>query len=93
MTWAFKSLSSSGDNPMRKEGSSMNEGKVLQFVTFKLENEEFGVDMLKVQEINRMMNITIEGLGKLGDRLPILLELEKIFASTGRKDIKNISNN
>jgi purine-binding chemotaxis protein CheW len=155
----------------------MNDGRILQLVTFKLENEEFGVDILKVQEINRMMNITkipnaptyiegvinlrgkiipivdlrkrlgfrdgvydkstriivveldglvlgfivdsvsevlrinestvepppaivagvesdyIEGVGKLGDRLLILLELKKIFASTDRKDIENIGNN
>ena len=36
----------------------MNEGKVLQLVTFKVDNEEFGVDILKVQEINKMLNIT-----------------------------------
>jgi purine-binding chemotaxis protein CheW len=155
----------------------MNEGKILQLVTFKLENEEFGVDILRVQEINRMMNITkipnapgfiegvinlrgkiipivdlgkrlgfrngtydkstriivveldglvlgfivdsvsevlrinentvepppsivsgidseyIEGVGKLDDRLLILLELNKIFASPDKKEMENMSNN
>lgn len=155
----------------------MDDGRILQLVTFKLENEEFGVDILKVQEINKMMNITripnappfiegvinlrgkiipiidlrkrlgfhnrvfdkstriivveldglvlgfivdsvsevlripgntiepppsivagiesdyIEGVGKLNDRLLILLELKKIFASTERKDIENIEMN
>ena len=31
---------------------------LLQLVSFKLGNEEFGVDILKVQEINRMLEIT-----------------------------------
>jgi len=153
----------------------MNEDRILQLVTFKLENEEFGVDILKVQEINRMMNITkipnapffiegvinlrgkiipivdlrkklgfasqeydkstriivveldglvlgfivdsvsevlripsntiepppsmvagieseyIEGVGKLEDRLLILLELKKVFASSERKEMEKIN--
>ena len=152
----------------------MNEGAILQLVTFKLGTEEFGVDILKVQEINKMMNITripnapaciegvinlrgkiipivdlrkrlgfreqpydkstriivveleglvlgfivdsvsevlripentiepppsmvagieseyIEGVGKLDDRLLILLELKKVFSSPERKDIESI---
>jgi len=155
----------------------MNEGAILQLVTFKLGTEEFGVDILKVQEINKMMSITkipnapgfiegvinlrgkiipivdlrkrlgfrekpydkstriivveleglvlgfivdsvsevlripentiepppsmvagieseyIEGVGKLDDRLLILLELKKIFSSPERKDIENIDMN
>jgi len=155
----------------------MNEGRILQLVTFKLGSEEFGVDILKVQEINKMMNITkipnapvfiegvinlrgkiipivdlrkrlgfkdqeydkstriivveldglvlgfivdsvsevlripentiepppsmvagieseyIEGVGKLDDRLLILLELKKIFSSPEKKDIENIEGN
>ncbi len=152
----------------------MNEAKILQLVTFKLSSEEFGVDILKVQEIIKMMNVTkipnapvfiegvinlrgkiipivdlrkrlgfkdreydkstriivveldglvlgfivdsvsevlripentiepppsmvagieseyIEGVGKLDDRLLILLELKKIFTSPEKKDIENI---
>ncbi len=155
----------------------MNDGTILQLVTFKLGTEEFGVDILKVQEINKMMNITkipnaptfiegvinlrgkiipivdlrkrlgfrdqpydkstriivveldglvlgfivdsvsevlripentiepppsmvagieseyIEGVGKLDDRLLILLELKKIFSSPERKDVENIERN
>lgn len=162
---------------MFKEDELMDDGRILQLVTFKLENEEFGVDILKVQEINKMMNITkipnapsfiegvinlrgkiipiidlrkrlgfynrgydkstriivveldglvlgfivdsvsevlripgntiepppsivagiesdyIEGVGKLNDRLLILLELKKIFASPERKEIENIEMN
>ena len=32
--------------------------QVLQLVTFRLGNEEFGIDIKKVQEINRMIDIT-----------------------------------
>jgi purine-binding chemotaxis protein CheW len=35
----------------------------------------------------------IEGVGKLDDRLLILLELKKIFSSPERKDIENIDMN
>lgn len=155
----------------------MKDDSILQLVTFKLENDEFGVDILKVQEINRMMNITkipnaptftegvinlrgkiipiidlrkklgfeskvydkstriivveldgivlgfvvdsvsevlriprdtiepppsiigniesdfIEGVGKLQDRLLILLELKKIFTNSERKGIEKINLN
>jgi len=155
----------------------MKDDSILQLVTFKLENDEFGVDILKVQEINRMMSITkipnapaftegvinlrgkiipiidlrkklgfeskvydkstriivveldgivlgfvvdsvsevlriprdtiepppsiigniesdfIEGVGKLQDRLLILLELKKIFTNTERKGIEKINLN
>jgi len=157
----------------------MTDGRILQLVTFKLGNEEFGVDILKVQEINRMMVITripnappfiegvinlrgkiipivdlrkklgfdngngeyekttriivveldglvlgfivdsvsevlripentiepppsivggvesdyIEGVGKLENRLLILLELKKLFTSTDRKDIESFEMN
>ena len=155
----------------------MKDDSILQLVTFKLENDEFGVDILRVQEINRMMNITkipnaptftegvinlrgkiipiidlrkklgfvsrvydkstriivveldgivlgfvvdsvsevlriprdiiepppsiignvesdfIEGVGKLRDRLLILLELKKIFTLPGRKGIEKINPN
>lgn len=158
-------------------GGQMGEGRILQLVTFKLGSEEFAVDILKVQEINKMMNITkipnapafiegvinlrgkiipivdlrkrlgfkdqdydkstriivveldglvlgfivdsvsevlripentieppptmiagieseyIEGVGKVDDRLLILLELKKIFSSPERKDIEGIEAN
>jgi purine-binding chemotaxis protein CheW len=36
----------------------MSHSDVVQLVTFTLDKEEFGIDILKVQEINRMMEIT-----------------------------------
>jgi purine-binding chemotaxis protein CheW len=34
------------------------DGEILQLVTFRLGNEEYGIEILKVQEINRMVEIT-----------------------------------
>jgi len=63
----------------------MNDDRILQLVTFKLENEEFGVDILKVQEINKMMNITkipnapyfIEGVINLRGKIIPVVDLRK----------------
>ena len=63
----------------------MNEERILQLVTFKLEDEEFGVDILKVQEINKMMNITkipnapffIEGVINLRGKIIPIIDLRK----------------
>jgi purine-binding chemotaxis protein CheW len=132
----------------------MNDGKILLPVTFKLENEEFAVDMLEAREINKMidfrrisnaplfveeiMNLRrkiilvkldslvlgfivnsvfevfriseiavepppplvsgmeseyIEGIGKLENRLLILLELRKVFMSNDRRELETASSN
>jgi purine-binding chemotaxis protein CheW len=63
----------------------MNEGTILQLVTFKLGTEEFGVDILKVQEINKMMSITkipnapafIEGVINLRGKIIPIVDLRK----------------
>lgn len=41
-------------NEIKKNDS----GELLQLVSFKIGEEEFGVEILKVQEINRMLQIT-----------------------------------
>lgn len=65
--------------------------EILQLVSFKIGSEEFGVDILRVQEINRMMEITkvpnapkfVEGIINLRGRvipvvdLRIRLDMEK----------------
>lgn len=38
--------------------ATVSKDNVLQLVTFTLENQDYGVDILKVQEINRMTEIT-----------------------------------
>lgn len=55
--------------------------ELLQLVSFKIGNEEFGVDILKVKEINRMVEITkvpnapsfVEGIINLrGSVIPVI---------------------
>lgn len=59
--------------------------ELLQLVSFKIGDEEFGVDILKVQEINRMLNITkvpnspefVEGVVNLRGRIIPVIDLRK----------------
>ncbi len=59
--------------------------KIIQLVSFKLGKEEFGVDILKVQEINRMLQITdmpnspdfVEGIVNLRGRIIPVIDLKK----------------
>ena len=59
----------------------------LQLVTFEVADEEFAVDILKVQEINRMMSLTrvpqsppeVEGVINLRGRIIPVLDLRKRF--------------
>jgi purine-binding chemotaxis protein CheW len=61
--------------------------QVLQLVTFRLGNEEFGVDIRKVQEINRMIDITkipntpphIEGVVNLRGKIVPVISLRTIL--------------
>jgi purine-binding chemotaxis protein CheW len=63
----------------------MANGDILQLVTFNLANEEFGVDITRVQEINRMMDITkipnapefIEGVVNLRGKIVPVVDLRK----------------
>ncbi len=57
--------------------------ELLQLVSFKIGDEEFGIDILKVQEINRMMQITkvpnspsfIDGVVNLRGRIIPVIDL------------------
>lgn len=57
--------------------------ELLQLVSFKIGEEEFGIDILKVQEINRMMQITkvpnspdfIDGVVNLRGRIIPVIDL------------------
>ncbi len=61
--------------------------ELLQLVSFKMGEEEFGVDILKVQEINRMMEITkvpnapmfVEGVINLRGRVIPVIDLRVIL--------------
>lgn len=46
-------------NTYNSNQSEMHETKLAQLVSFKVCNEEFGIDILQVQEIIRMLPITI----------------------------------
>lgn len=71
--------------------------ELLQLVTFRLGGEEFGVDILKVQEINRSMEITkvprapefVEGVINLRGRVIPIIDLRKRF----RKSFKSHDQN
>ncbi len=61
--------------------------KLLQLVSFNIGSEEFGVDILKVQEINRMVDITrvpqaphyVEGVINLRGKVIPIVDLRKRF--------------
>ncbi len=67
---------------------------LLQLVTFKLDNDEFAVNILEVQEINRMTDITkmpnspsyIEGVVNLRGRVIPVVNLRK---KLGQAEIEN----
>ncbi len=60
---------------------------ILQLVSFNIGTEEFGVDILKVQEINRMVEITrvprspdfVEGIINLRGKVIPIIDLRKRF--------------
>jgi len=66
---------------------SSTEGTELQLVTFGLGDEEFAVDILAVQEINRMMPLTrvpssppeVEGVINLRGKIIPVIDLRKRF--------------
>ena len=67
--------------------------QVLQFVTFTLGNEEYAVDILSVQEINRITEITIvpnspdyvEGVINLRGKVIPVINLRKKFGLTDKE--------
>jgi purine-binding chemotaxis protein CheW len=67
---------------------------ILQLVTFKLGDEEYAIDILKVQEINRMKEITkmpnsppdVEGVVNLRGRVIPVVNLRKKFGMEQKDD-------
>lgn len=67
--------------------NSTEDSARLQLVTFEVDGEEFAVDILSVQEINRMMDITqvpeatacVEGVINLRGRIITVIDLRKRF--------------
>ncbi len=70
---------------------------LLQLVTFSIGDEEFGVEILKVQEIIRMLEITkvpkappfVEGVINLRGKVIPILDLRKRFGLDSRSHDKN----
>ncbi|NMB82112.1 MAG: chemotaxis protein CheW [Ignavibacteria bacterium] len=68
---------------MNEENKQKENKGLLQLVSFKIGNEEFGIDILKVQEIIRLMTITqvpnspefVEGVINLRGRVIPVLDL------------------
>ncbi len=71
------------DNKVARKQSD----EILQLVSFQIGTEEFGVDILKVQEINRMVDITkvprspefVEGIINLRGKVIPIIDLRKRF--------------
>ena len=69
----------------------------LQLVSFNIGSEEFGVDILKVQEINRMVEITrvpqaphyVEGVINLRGKVIPIIDLRKRFGLELKEQDKN----
>ncbi|EPR42331.1 CheW protein [Desulfovibrio sp. X2] len=73
------------------------DAELLQLVTFSIGDEEFGVDILKVQEIIRTMEITkvpkapefVEGVINLRGKVIPIIDLRKRFGMETRAHDKN----
>jgi purine-binding chemotaxis protein CheW len=86
--------SAGGD--MRDMSESRAE-ELVQLVSFELEGEEFGIDILKVQEIIRMVTITkvpqapnyAEGVINLRGNIIPVIDLRTLFAMSRRAYDKN----
>lgn len=71
--------------------------ELLQLVSFNLEKEEYGVDILKVREINKMMQLTkvpnapfyVEGVINLRGKIIPVVDLRTKLGMTKRDHDKN----
>jgi purine-binding chemotaxis protein CheW len=74
------------------ETQKKQDAELMQLVTFSIGDEEFGVDILKVQEIIRMMEITrvprapdfVEGVINLRGKVIPIIDLRKRFGLVAR---------
>ena len=82
---------------LQEKEHSSDSNELLQLVSFKIGNEEFGVDILKVQEINRMMALTkvpsapsfVEGVINLRGRVIPVIDLRIKMGLPKRESSKN----
>ena len=80
-----------------EEALKKQDAELMQLVTFSIGEEEFGVDILKVQEIIRMMEITkvprapefVEGVINLRGKVIPIIDLRRRFGLLARGHDKN----
>ena len=80
-----------------KAASQGKSEELLQLVSFKIGGEEFGVDILKVQEINRMLQVTrvpnapeyVDGVINLRGKVIPIIDLRRRFGMERKEHDKN----
>ena len=86
------------ERPMAKDSSQKKQDdELLQLVTFSIGEEEFGVNILKVQEIIRTMEITkvprspdfVEGVINLRGKVIPIIDLRRRFGLAPRPEDKD----
>lgn len=85
------------DSLIHGDKTSVGNGDELQLVSFNIGSEEFGVEILKVQEINRMVEITrvpqaphyVEGVINLRGKVIPIIDLRKRFSLEVKSYDKN----
>ena len=78
---------------MNTEHAANKENELLQLVTFNISEEEFGIDILKVQEIIRIMEITkvpkappfVEGVINLRGKVIPVIDLRLRFGMQAKQ--------
>jgi purine-binding chemotaxis protein CheW len=79
------------------EKQSGGSDELLQLVSFNIGDEEFGVDILRVQEINRMLEVTrvpnapsyVDGVINLRGKVIPIVDLRERFGMERREHDKN----
>jgi purine-binding chemotaxis protein CheW len=80
-----------------KQASQGKSEELVQLVSFNIGEEEFGVDILKVQEINRMLEVTrvpnapefVDGVINLRGKVIPIIDLRRRFGMDRREHDKN----
>ncbi len=80
-----------------KAQNSVVGDELLQLVSFNIGEEEFGVDILKVQEINRMLEVTrvpnapeyVDGVINLRGKVIPIIDLRRRFGMERKEHDKN----
>jgi purine-binding chemotaxis protein CheW len=80
-----------------KNASQGKSEELIQLVSFNIGDEEFGVDILKVQEINRMLDVTrvpnapeyVDGVINLRGKVIPIIDLRRRFAMERKEHDKN----